>query len=79
MNFIIDTEGKIVDLKENILELFPEDQRNGNSNYKIQNILSGLPEIFPLKDPKDFKTYKNLVLKKILALLVQTHDNIFIA
>lgn len=64
MNFIIDTEGKIVDLKENILELFPEDQRNGNSNYKIQNILSGLPEIFPLKDPKDFKTYKNLVLKK---------------
>lgn len=64
VNFIIDAEGKIVDLKENILELLPEDQKNGNSNFKIQNILSGLPEIFPLKDPKDFKTYKNLVLKK---------------
>lgn len=64
MNFIIDADGKIVDLKENILELLPEDLKNGNSNFKIQNILSGLPEIFPLSNPRDYKTYKNLVLKK---------------
>lgn len=64
MNFIIDADGKIVDLKENILELLPEDLKNGNSNFKIQSILSGLPEIFPLSNPRDFKTYKNLVLKK---------------
>ncbi len=64
MNFIIDADGKIVDLKENILELLPEDQKNGNGNFKIQGILSGLPEIFPISNPKDYKTYKNLVLKK---------------
>lgn len=64
MNFIIDAEGKVIDLKENILELLPEDQRKGNGSFKIQTILSGLPEIFPLSDPKNFKTYKNLVLKK---------------
>lgn len=64
MNFIIDPEGRIVDLKENILELLPEDQKNGNSNLKVQSLLSGLPEIFPLTNPKDYKTYKNLVLKK---------------
>ena len=64
VNFIIDADGKIVDLKENILELLPEDLKNGNSNFKIQNILSGLPEIFPLSNPRDYKTYKNLVLKK---------------
>ena len=64
MNFIIDADGKIVDLKENILELLPEDLKNGNSNFKIQSILSGMPEIFPLSNPRDYKTYKNLVLKK---------------
>jgi signal transduction histidine kinase len=64
VNFIIDAEGKVIDLKENILELLPEDQRKGNGSFKIQTILSGLPEIFPLSDPKNFKTYKNLVLKK---------------
>ena len=64
MNFIIDAEGKVIDLKENILELLPEDQRKGNGSFKIQTILSGLPEIFPLSDSKNFKTYKNLVLKK---------------
>jgi signal transduction histidine kinase len=64
VNFIIDADGKIVDLKENILELLPEDLKNGNSNFKIQSILSGMPEIFPLSNPRDYKTYKNLVLKK---------------
>ena len=64
MNFIIDSEGKVIDLKENILELLPEELKNGNSNFKIQSVLSGLPEIFPLTNPKDYKTYKNLVLKK---------------
>ena len=64
MNFIIDSEGKVIDLKENILELLPEDLKNGNGSFKIQSILSGLPEIFPLTNPKDYKTYKNLVLKK---------------
>lgn len=64
MNFIIDAEGKVIDLKSNILELLSDDQKNGNSSFKIQSILSGLPEIFPLNDPKNYKTYKNLVLKK---------------
>ncbi|MFN5346485.1 MAG: hypothetical protein ACK5B3_04610, partial [Bacteroidota bacterium] len=64
MNFIIDAEGKVIDLKANILELLPDDQKNGNGSLKIQSILSGLPEIFPLTDSKNFKTYKNLVLKK---------------
>jgi len=64
VNFIIDADGKIIDLKENILELLPEDLKNGNSNFKIQSILSGMPEIFPLSNPRDYKTYKNLVLKK---------------
>ena len=64
MNFIIDAEGKVIDLKSNILELLSDDQKNGNGSLKIQSILSGLPEIFPLTDSKNFKTYKNLVLKK---------------
>jgi signal transduction histidine kinase len=64
VNFIIDAEGKVIDLKSNILELLSDDQKNGNSSFKIQSILSGLPEIFPLNDPKNYKTYKNLVLKK---------------
>ncbi|MFM7015199.1 MAG: ATP-binding protein [Bacteroidota bacterium] len=64
MNFIIDADGKVVDLKENILDLLPPDLKVGNSLLKIQQIINGLPEIFPLLNSKDFKTYKNLVLKK---------------
>ena len=66
MNFIIDAEGKIIDLKENVLPILAEDQKSLIGNLKLSFLLSGLPEIFPLTDPTNFKTYKNLVLKKDL-------------
>ena len=66
MNFIIDAEGKIIDLKDNILAILADDQKSLISNLKLQQLLSGLPEIFPIIDDSNLKTYKNLVLKKDL-------------
>lgn len=66
MNFIIDAEGKIIDLKDNILAILADDQKSLISNLKLQQLLSGLPEIFPITDDSNLKTFKNLVLKKDL-------------
>ena len=66
MNFIIDAEGKIIDLKDNILAILADDQKSLISNLKLQQLLSGLPEIFPITDDSNLKAFKNLVLKKDL-------------
>ena len=66
MNFIIDTEGKIIDLKDNILAILADDQLSLIGNLKLQQLLIGLPEIFPITDDSNLKTFKNLVLKKDL-------------
>ena len=64
MNFIIDREGKIIDLANNISDLMSNDQRALGTSLKIQSLLNGLPEIFPLEKSDSTKTFRNLVLKK---------------
>mgnify|MGYP003333281403 CR=1 FL=1 len=64
MNFIIDREGKIIDLANNISDLMSNDQRALGTSLKIQSLLNGLPEIFPLEKSESTKTFRNLVLKK---------------
>lgn len=73
MNCIIDSTGTIISLQQNIAQLCPFDI-SSKGKINLFDIITGLPNIFPLTGSEKELEFKNLQLVKNIGLF-STHQN----